>query len=336
MPVTSAAELLALLDRFPWRDWNQRLTPGLTAVCRDILLVQGARGAKAAGGQWDPTDPFLDRFLTLAPPPKAFPSSQGPVVADEPALSGFVFKIQANMDPQHRDRIAFTRICSGRFRRGMEVRHVRTGRMLTITRSLQFLGQERSFVEEAFAGDVIGIWDPGLLRIGDTLCEQGEWEFEGIPRFCPEHFVRVRLTDPMRRKQLKKGLEELSEEGAVQLFFDRQGMERDPILGAVGVLQLEVTQYRLTREYGVSVSLERLPFQIARWVEPKPDQTSSADRFTPASSLDRVACLVDVEGRDVVLFDSAWSLSRAEEDNPRLRFVASVQPGRGGRLTGMR
>jgi peptide chain release factor 3 len=279
--------------------------------------------------------PFLDRFLTLAPPPKPFPSSHGPIAADTPALSGFVFKIQANMDPQHRDRIAFTRVCSGRFRRGMEVRHVRTGRSLALSRSLQFLGQERSFVEEAFAGDVIGIWDPGLLRIGDTLCEQGEWEFEGIPRFCPEHFVRVRLVDPMRRKQLKKGLEELAEEGAVQLFFDREGLERDPVLGAVGVLQLEVTQYRLTSEYGVSVSFDRLPFELARWVEPAPG-VEPGERYSSAGTFGHTACLVDVEGRDVVLFDGPWSLARAEETHPRLRFVAEVQPGRGGRLAGMR
>jgi peptide chain release factor 3 len=280
-------------------------------------------------------EPFLDRFLTIAPPPGAFPSSQGKVAADTPDLSGFVFKIQANMDPQHRDRIAFTRLCSGKFRRGMEVRHVRTGKTLTLNRSLQFLGQERAFVDEAFAGDVIGLWDPGLLRIGDTLCAQGDWEFDGIPRFCPEHFVRVRLTDPMRRKQLKKGLEQLSEEGAVQLFFDREGLEPNPVLGAVGVLQLEVTQHRLRSEYEVSVALDRLPFQIARWVEPRSGEEARPDRFKTATTAGRVACLVDVEGRDVVLFDSDWALSRAEEAHPGLRFVAAVQPGRGGR-TGMR
>ena len=204
-------------------------------------------------------EPFLERFRTIAPAPGDFPGSNGRVGAATPRFSGFVFKIQANMDPLHRDRVAFARVCSGRFRRGMEVNHVRTGKVLTLNRTLQFLGQEREFIDEAFAGDVIGIWDPGVLRIGDTLCEEGEWEFEGIPRFSPEYFVRVRLDDPMKRKQLKKGLEELSEEGAVQLFFDRERLERDPVLGAVGVLQFEVTQHRLKSEYGVSVSLDPSP-----------------------------------------------------------------------------
>ncbi len=276
-------------------------------------------------------EPFLERFHTIAPAPGDFPSSEGKVAANTPRFSGFVFKIQANMDPLHRDRVAFARVCSGRFRRGMEANHVRTGKVLTLNRTLQFLGQERVSIDEAFAGDVIGIWDPGVLRIGDTLCEQGEWEFEGIPRFSPEHFVRVRLADPMRRKQLKKGLEQLSEEGAVQLFFDRTRLERDPVLGAVGVLQFEVTQHRLKSEYGVSVSLERLPFRIARWAEPKPGEQGLKDSFRLPG---RSARLVDVEGRDILLFDSEWMLGRVEEEHPGLRFVAALQPGRSGRSAG--
>ncbi len=171
------------------------------------------------------------------------------------------------MDPNHRDRIAFVRICSGRFARGMEVTHVRTGKTLALTRPLQFMAQERTIVDEAFSGDIIGLWDGGNLRIGDTLCEGAPLEFEGIPRFSPEHFVRVRLTDPLKRKQLKKGLDQLSEEGAVQLFFDRTRLERDPMLGAVGVLQFEVIQHRLKSEYGVNVGFDRLPYLHARWIE---------------------------------------------------------------------
>ncbi|OGP32825.1 MAG: peptide chain release factor 3 [Deltaproteobacteria bacterium GWC2_65_14] len=275
-------------------------------------------------------EPFLERFRTIAPAPGDFSSSDGRVAAKMPRFSGFVFKIQANMDPLHRDRVAFARVCSGRFRRGMEVNHVRTGKVLTLNRTLQFLGQERVFIDEAFAGDVIGIWDPGVLRIGDTLSEQGEWEFEGIPRFSPEHFVRVRLADPMKRKQLKKGLEQLSEEGAVQLFFDRTRLERDPVLGAVGVLQFDVTQHRLKSEYGVSVSLEHLPFRIARWVEPKPGEQGGN-----ASIPSERGCknLVDIEGRDIMLFDSEWKLGIVEERYPGLRFVAAMQPGRSGRST---
>jgi peptide chain release factor 3 len=314
----------------------------------DLALLDGA------GGSFDPerfvrgdvtpvffgsainnfgVEPFLERFRAIAPAPGEFSTSSGRVAAIMPRFSGFVFKIQANMDPRHRDRVAFARVCSGRFRRGMEVRHARTGRVLTLSRTLQFLGQERAFIDEAFAGDVIGIWDPGLLRIGDTLCEQGEWEFEGIPRFSPEHFVRVRLADPMRRKQLQKGLEQLSEEGAVQLFYDRARLERDPVLGAVGILQFEVTQHRLKSEYGVSVSLEHLPFRIARWVEPKPGEQGLRDSFRSAG---RGARLVDVEGRDILLFDNEWALRRTEEDHPGLQFLAAVQPGRSGRSASVR
>lgn len=278
-------------------------------------------------------EPFLESFCTIAPAPRDFPGSNGRVGAATPRFSGFVFKIQANMDPLHRDRVAFARVCSGQFRRGMEVNHVRTGKVLTLNRTLQFLGQERAFIDEAFAGDVIGIWDPGVLRIGDTLCEEGDWEFEGIPRFSPEYFVRVRLDDPMKRKQLKKGLEELSEEGAVQMFFDPARLERDPVLGAVGVLQFEVTQHRLKSEYGVSVSLENLPYGIARWVEPKPGEKGGN---APIPSERGCKNLVDVEGRDIMLFDSEWKLGMVEERHPGLRFIAALQPGRSVRSGGGR
>ena len=212
-------------------------------------------------------EPFLDQFIELAPPPLSRATAAGPVSPDAPAFSGFVFKIQANMDPMHRDRVAFVRVCSGRFVRGMEVTHGRTGKTLALKRSLQFRAQERTFIEEAFAGDIVGVWDPGVLRIGDSLSEAGGIEFAGIPRFSPEHFVRVVLTEPLKRKQLKKGLDQLSEEGAVQVFFHRERLERDPILGAVGRLQFDVIQSRLKSEYEVDVRFETLPSQHARWVE---------------------------------------------------------------------
>ncbi|HEX9637382.1 MAG TPA: peptide chain release factor 3, partial [Acidobacteriota bacterium] len=197
--------------------------------------------------------PFLDRFIELAPAPTGRAHAGLSRAPDSPEFSAFVFKIQANMDPQHRDRTAFLRIFSGRFERGMEALHVRSGRTLALNRPVQFLAQERKLVEEAFAGDILGLWDPGLLRIGDSLCTGAPVEFEQIPRFSPEHFVQVRLTDPGRRKQLKKGLDQLSEEGAVQVFFDRRRLERDPILGAVGLLQFDVVHYRLRAEYNVEV-----------------------------------------------------------------------------------
>jgi peptide chain release factor 3 len=267
-------------------------------------------------------EPFLDRFAELAPAPQARNTSVGILEPDDPRFSGFVFKIQANMDPQHRDRIAFVRVCSGRFQRGMTVHHVRTQKELTLARPVQFLAQERTVIDEAFSGDIIGIWDPGVLRIGDSMCEGEPLEFEGIPRFSPEHFVRVRLIDPLKRKQLKKGLDQLSEEGAVQLFFDRQRLEREPILGAVGVLQFEVIQARLKSEYRVTIEFDRLPFQLARWIE---GEGLKLEKFELPG---RETCVLDVEGRPLVLFDSEWLLRMAQNDNPSVTFIAAVQPGR--------
>lgn len=269
-------------------------------------------------------EPFLDRFVDLAPSPRPRKTSQGVVDAANPRFSGFVFKIQANMDPNHRDRIAFVRICSGRFTRGVEVKHVRTDRPFAMSRTLQFLAQERVVIEEAYAGDILGVWDGGSLRIGDTLVEGATFEFEGVPRFSPEHFVQVRLADPLKRKQLKKGLDQLSEEGAVQLFFDRGRLERDPILGAVGVLQFEVIQHRLESEYKVAIALKPLPYKHARWVEGEPFEPGRFDRGG------YMTCVLDAESRPLVLFENDWALRTAVEDHPHLRFIAAVQPARGG------
>ena len=272
-------------------------------------------------------EPFLDKFIDFAPPP--LPRSASGVEVDPMSseFTAFVFKIQANMDKMHRDRIAFTRIASGRFERGMTVKHVRTGRTLTLNRSLQFLAQERSEIEEAFAGDILGLWDPGVLRIGDTLSLTINAEFEGIPRFSPEHFRRARLPDSLKRKQLKKGLDQLSEEGAVQVFFDPRTLERDPILGAVGVLQFEVVAARLQAEYGVTVVFESLPYSHARWV--------IGTDFDPVAfeskAYGRVKCLVDVENRPLVLFGDEWSMRRTTEEHPTLEFIAAVQPRRSSR-----
>jgi peptide chain release factor 3 len=269
-------------------------------------------------------EPFLDRFIDFAPPPLARVASGNPVDPTSNEFTAFVFKIQANMDQKHRDRIAFTRICSGRFERGMEVRHVRTGRSLTLNRSLQFLAQERTEIEEAFAGDILGLWDAGVLRIGDTLSQSSAVEFDGIPRFSPEHFMRVRLTDTLKRKQLKKGLDQLSEEGAVQVFFDPKTLERDPILGAVGVLQFEVVAHRLKTEYGVSVAFDSLPYSHARWVVGNGFDAAAFEQ----KAYGRVKCLVDVESRPLVLFGDQWAMSRTTEEHPELQFIAAVQPGR--------
>jgi peptide chain release factor 3 len=280
-------------------------------------------------------EPFLDKFVELAPPPRARASSSGEVRPDLARFSGFVFKIQANMDPNHRDRIAFVRICSGKFERGMQVRPPRGEKPLTLNRTLQFLAQERTTVEEAFAGDIVGVWDGGNLRIGDTLLAEGQagndvtdglgasFEFEGVPRFSPEHFVMVQLGDPLKRKQLKKGLEQLSEEGAVQLFFDRERLERDPILGAVGVLQFEIIAHRLQSEYGVAARMRPLRYLCARWVE---GEFNPAKFERPGYS----TCVLDAESRPLVLFETEYALRTATHENPNLRFVAAVQPARAG------
>jgi len=267
-------------------------------------------------------EPFLDRLVDLVPPPQPRSYALGTVPVDDPRFSAFVFKIQANMDPRHRDRIAFARVCSGRFERGMTVRHVRSGRSLNLNRSVQFMGQERALVEEAFPGDVVGLWDSGQLRIGDTLCDGEPIEYEGVPRFSPELFVRVRMMDPSRRKQLKSGLEQLSEEGAVQLFFDRGRLEREPVLGAVGALQFEVTRQRLMSEYGVSVEFDRLAYQYARWVEGDDLDLNKFDRPP------QMSCLLDIEGRPLILFAGDWALRMVLKDYPHLNFIAAVQPGR--------
>jgi peptide chain release factor 3 len=326
-----------------WTDPELQATVGSTEIARlrdelQLLETAGTPFDREAflSGQMTPVffgsamtncglTPLLDHFVKLAPAPRVRKTSVGDLAPDTSDFSGFVFKIQANMDPQHRDRIAFVRICSGRFWRGMEVTHVRTGKTLTLARSVQFMAQSRTTVDEAFSGDIVGLWDPGVLRIGDSLCTGPPVEFEGIPRFSPEHFVRVRLADPLKRKQVKKGLEQLSEEGAVQLFFDRRRLERDPILGAVGVLQFEVIEHRLRNEYGVRVGFDRLPYRFARWLE---GENPNFDAFELPG---RQTCVTDVEGRPLILFETEWLLRNAVEKNPTLRFISAVQPGRSGR-----
>jgi peptide chain release factor 3 len=311
-------------------------------LVEELALLDGAGGefdrAQFLAGEQSPVffasamtnfgvEPFLDALVDLAPAPRPRQAGGIEVPPQSPGFSAFVFKIQANMDPHHRDRIAFVRVCSGWFRRGMTVRHVRTGKSLTLSRSLQFLGQDRVQVEEAFAGDVVGLWDPGVLRIGDSLCEDAAYEFDGIPRFSPERFVRVRLLDPSKRKQLKKGLDQLSEEGAVQLFFDRKRLERDPVLGAVGVLQFEVTQHRLAGEYGARVAFDPLPYEQPRWIEGDvtPERLDQIERRT------RAPVLVDVEDRPLAMFENDWLMRTVQGEFPTLRFVAALQPGRSRR-----
>ena len=260
---------------------------------------------------------FLEGFCDLMPPPSPRSTDNGLVSASDPSFSAFVFKIQANMDRAHRDRVAFVRICSGRFERGMKVRHVRTGRDLRLANPTQFLAQERNLVEEAFAGDVIGVHDTGVFEIGDTLTDGPEIRFEDIPSFAPEHFARIGHFDPLRRKQLAKGIEQLAQEGTIQLYRPPEGRSGDVILGAVGVLQLEVVKYRLKAEYDVDVRLEGVECAFARWVTREDGSDVDMEALIRAQAGTPV---VDVRGRPVLLFKGNWQLNIASKELPDYTF----------------
>ena len=209
--------------------------------------------------------PLLDFFVEHAPPPRPRAATTREVAPEEERFTGFVFKIQANMDPQHRDRVAFLRICSGRYRSGMKARHVRAGRDMKLANAITFMASERERVEEAWPGDIIGLHNHGTIRIGDTFSEGEELKFTGIPNFAPELFRRVVLEDPLRNKALQKGLDQLSEEGAAQVFRPLDG--NAVIVGAVGLLQFDVVAWRLRHEYGVQCRFEAVNVATARWVE---------------------------------------------------------------------
>ena len=261
--------------------------------------------------------PFLDAFLELAPPPSPREATTGPIEPTEPKFSGFIFKIQANMDPSHRDRVAFMRIVSGRYTKGMSAYHSRLGKEVKLTKPTQFMASERTAIEDAWPGDVIGLFDPGQYRIGDTLSDGGKVEFQGVPRFSPEHFAIVRSKDPLRRKQMEKGLEQLAEEGTVQIFNQLQMGMKDPIVGVVGALQFEVLQYRVEHEYGARIMLDKLSFQLARWVDGDYDPKAfdwEGNRQT----------VTDRDGNKLVLFRDEWALNHAAEKYSTLKFLSEA------------
>ncbi len=254
--------------------------------------------------------PFLEEFLSLAPCPGIRMTTAGEVDPEGEKFSSFVFKIQANMNPTHRDRIAFMRICSGRFTRGMEVFHVQQGKMVRLSQPQQFMAQERTIIEEAYPGDIIGVFDPGIFNIGDTLFEGStQVRFEGIPIFPAEHFARVTAADSMKRKQFLKGINQLSEEGAIQVFKQVDIGIEALVIGAVGALQFEVLEYRLKNEYGVDLRIQHLPFKHARWLENK---ELDPRRLNLTSS---TMIAQDKEDRYVLLFENEWSIRWAEERN---------------------
>jgi peptide chain release factor 3 len=268
---------------------------------------------------------FLESFLGMAPPPGPHQSSVGAVPPTEPAFSGLFFKIQANMDPRHRDRVAFLRVCSGRFTRGMSAKHGRLQKEFKLARPLHFFAQEREIIEEAWPGDIVGLVDTsGDFRIGDTLAEGKIIEYEGVPRFSPENFAGVVLTDPLKRKQLKKGLEQLTEEGVIQIFHSPGRGDAQPILGAVGALQFEVLQHRIKTEYNVDMRLDRMPFTRARWVTPKVPGIDLEEQLRKLDGHADNRYLVDRDGLPVILFVNEWGMNWAENNYKDLNFLSTA------------
>ena len=261
---------------------------------------------------------LLDAFVEIAPSPLPRPTSSRLVCPEEDAFSGFVFKVQANMDPAHRDRIAFLRICSGRFQRGMRVRHHRLGKELQLANPILFMARDRTRADEAWPGDIIGIHNHGAIRIGDTFSEKEPLRFTGVPNFAPEHFRQVRLDSPFRAKQLRKGVTQLVEEGAVQLFRPLSG--NAVILGAVGVLQFDVTMARLKSEYGVDAAYEPVGYAMARWVS-----CDDARRLAAFEKACQNNLALDAMGNLAYLAESAWHLERVAKDWPDLRFLKTLE-----------
>ena len=296
----------------------------------EIELLDGASDAfdleKVRAGQLSPVffgsaltnfgvETFLQHFLDMTTSP--LPRISGGEVVDpfSDEFSAFVFKIQANMNKAHRDRIAFMRICSGKFEAGMEVMHVQGGKKIRLAQPQQMMAQERKHVEEAYAGDIIGVFDPGIFSIGDTLYKgKTPVRFEGIPTFAPEHFARVRQVDTMKRKQFMKGISQIAQEGAIQIFQEfNTGME-EIIVGVVGVLQFEVLQYRLENEYNVEIRMEQLPYEHVRWIENKDIDVAA---LSVTSDTKKVK---DLHDRPLLLFTHPWSVQTALDRNEGLQL----------------
>jgi peptide chain release factor 3 len=303
------------------------------ALCNDIELLdtagEGFDLGKIRRGELTPmffgsamtnfgVQPFLEEFLRLAPEPQSRSIDSGEIQPVSENFSAFVFKIQANMNPAHRDRISFIRICSGVFERGMSVHHVQNGKSLKLAQPQQFMAQEREIVDVAYPGDIIGLFDPGIFTIGDTLCsETNKLKFEDFPVFPPEQFARVQPADTMRRKQFIKGITQLAQEGAVQLFKQPDSGYESFVAGVVGTLQFEVLRYRLQGEYGVDIQMQNLNFVMARWLV--------GQGITAQSKIDLQGDLLleDIQGRPVALFRSEWAMESALKKNPKIQFLTA-------------
>lgn len=261
-------------------------------------------------------EPFLERFLELTPPPLPRYAGGQEIDPYDENFSAFVFKIQANMNKAHRDRITFLRICSGKFERDMEVLHVQGNKKMRLSQPQQIMAQEREIINEAYAGDIIGVFDPGIFSIGDTVCSPGKrFEFEGIPTFAPEHFARIRHKDTMKRKQFVKGTTQIAQEGAIQIFHEPfSGME-EVIVGVVGVLQFEVFEHRMKNEYNVDIIREGLPYQYIRWVSKSPVPVQELHLSSDTKIVQ------DFHDNYLLIFTSEWNIRWALEKNEGLELA---------------
>jgi peptide chain release factor 3 len=258
-------------------------------------------------------EPFLEAVLEYAPSP----APRGGIDPASETFTGFVFKIQANMDKRHRDRLAFMRVCSGVFEKDMLVHHSRLDREVRMTRPHRLFARERETIDIAYPGDVIGFVNPGLFRIGDAVSSNGPVQFEAIPRFAPEHFATLRAKQVTRQKQFQKGLVQLEEEGVMQLLTPHEGLKSEPILAVVGELQFDVLQSRLESEYNVETTIQTLPFTMARWVARDVEDVARMNLPT------RCRVCVDAHGNTVVLFTAAWELEHAQKENPDVEFLVA-------------
>ncbi|MCC6511743.1 MAG: peptide chain release factor 3 [Pirellulaceae bacterium] len=265
---------------------------------------------------------FLNGFLRLCPPPGVRPNDTANVPVDPTQFSGFVFKIQANLDPRHRDRVAFVRVCSGRFERDMEITIARSGKKTRLSRAVRIFGQDRITIEEAYPGDIIGLVCPGEFRLGDTLCDGPVFSYDALPQFSPEFFAVLDCSDTGRRKQFDRGLAQLIEEGAIQMFHDPRSTRRECILGAVGELQFDVVQFRLQSEYNAASRVSWRPYKLARWFDlPDLPKAADANEIADRIKLPYAAKLVkDQFGHDAVLLQTDWDLTTLLRENPKVSF----------------
>ena len=265
-------------------------------------------------------EPFLEDFLKMTPPPLARVAECGEIDTFSPDFSAFVFKIQANMNKAHRDRLAFLRICSGKYEREAEVYHVQGNKKMRLSQPQQLMASEREIIDEAYAGDIIGVFDPGIFSIGDTVTVPGKkFRFAGIPTFAPEHFARVSPRDTMKRKQFIKGTEQIAQEGAIQIFkVPNTGME-EVIVGVVGVLQFEVFQYRMKNEYGVDLRMENLPYEQLRFITKSPVSDLKELKLSSDAEL-----LEDYKGHSLLVFSSFWSIDFTIKRNPGLELAETL------------